>query len=299
MYSYAYFTMDDVSAGTSKWLKAIQQCVQSTKPQCHYSDKQLRRFLMDKIDTYNEDSRDTTCSRAQAVSVIGLQIPPSWVPTPPPKVWVLNKEIQLDEDGQLVDLTSSPYTWISDVCKKRTELFKPDSATGEISFVDPQRSSSAKAPLDDSALVNLLHALENSYEENFPGVLMMLGGYVLAVHYETVIDEFEKVPATILFGDVQCGKSEATKAALSTTGMMNANFFSHISDSRVFAYSSQTTLGVVLDDPKDVHEVEKKITYHFQRANAATMSYSYKPRTTFITSLNEQPTLRNLAKQSR
>ena len=47
---------------------------------------------------------------------------------------------------------------------------------------------------------------------------------MLAVHYEAMIDEFEKVPANILFGDVQCGKSEATKAALSTTGMLNANF---------------------------------------------------------------------------
>ena len=122
---------------------------------------------------------------------------------------------------------------------------------------------------------------------------------MLAVHYEAMIDEFEKVPATILFGYVQCGKSEATKAALSTTGMLNANFFSHISDSRVFAYSAQTTLGIVLDDPKDVQEVQKKVTYHFHRANAATMSYSYKSRTTFITSLNEHPTLCNLAKQSR
>ena len=255
--------------------------------------------MMDKIDAYNEDSRNAVCSRAQAVSAIGLQIPPSWIPTPPPKVWVLNKEIQLDEDGKAIDIASSPYVWVSDVCTKRTELFKPDSATGEISFVDPQKSSTAKAPLDESALVNLLLALDESYEENFPGVLMMLGGYVLVIHYETAIDEFEKVPATILFGDVQCGKSEATRAALSTTGMVNANFFSHISDSRVYAYSAQTTLGVVIDDPKDVQEVEKKITYHFQRANAATMSYSYKPRTTFITSLNEYPTLSNLAKRSR
>ena len=77
------------------------------------------------------------------MSVISLQILPSWVPTPPSKVWVLNKDIQLDEHGKLIDLASSPYTWVSNFCMKHTELFKP-----EIAFVDPQRSSTAEVPLD-------------------------------------------------------------------------------------------------------------------------------------------------------
>lgn len=50
--------------------------------------------------------------------------------------------------------------------------------------------------------------------------MLALGGYVLAVHYESLI-----VPATILYGEVQYGKSEGTKAALSTTGSVDGNFF--------------------------------------------------------------------------
>lgn len=54
--------------------------------------------------------------------------------------------------------------------------------------------------------------------------MLALGGYVLAVHYESLIE-----PATILYGEVQYGKSEGTKAALSTTGTVDGNFFSAIS----------------------------------------------------------------------
>lgn len=94
-------------------------------------------------------------------------------------------------------LASSPYTWVSDVYMKRNK-FKPDSATQDISFVDCLKSSTGRMPPDESALVNLLSVFEESYEERFPGVLMMLERYMLAVHYETVIDELEQVPATFL-----------------------------------------------------------------------------------------------------
>ena len=78
-------------------------------------------------------------------------------------------------------------------------------------------------------------------------------------------------------------------------GVQEANYFSAISDTRTFAFSSQTTLGMVLDDPSDIKKVSKKLTYHFQKASAATMSYDY---TTFLTSMNE-PTLKQLAKSAR
>ena len=45
-----------------------------------------------------------------------------------------------------------------------------------------------------------------------------------------------------MYGEVQCGKSEATKATLATTGTVDGNFFTMISDARAFAYTSKLPL---------------------------------------------------------
>ena len=87
---------------------------------------------------------------------------------------------------------------------------------------------------------------------------------------------------------MQCGKTKATRAALSLLGVASSNFFSDMSDSRAFEFTSQTTLGMVIDDPEDLKQVAKKLTYHFQKSHASTKMYSYQPRTTFITSMNER-----------
>lgn len=89
-----------------------------------------------------------------------------------------------------------------------------------------------------------------------------------------------------------------TRAALSTMGVQEANYFCEISDARTCAFSAQTTLDLVLDDPTDINQLSKKLTFHFQKATAASMTYEYTPRTTFLTSMNT-PTLKRLAKRDR
>ena len=203
----------------------------------------------------------------------------------------------MDENGLPVSLSESPYVWLSNVCEHRVEFFRPNKA-GVIELIDPSERASVTMQLEESCLDELLLALDDNYEENFPGVLLTIGGYVISVHYESLMEEYGKVPATIVYGEVQCGKVEATKATLATTGTIDGNFFTMISDARAFAYTSQTTLGIVIDDPSDLKEISKKLLYHFSKANATTMHYSYKPRTTFISSMNVE-TLDKLAKHSR
>ena len=284
-----------MTAGTKRWANVIGQCVQTSRPQCHFSDRQLIKYLMQKIDQHNEEQQSSIGKRAQAVSVLGLQIPPAWASQQ--RVWVFNEKVQLDEDGLPVSLSESPYVWLSNVCEHRVEFFRPNKA-GVIELIDPSKRASVTMQLEESCLDDLLLALDDNYEENFPGVLLTIGGYVISVHYESLMEEYGKVPATIVYGEVQCGKSEATKATLATTGTVDGNFFTMISDARAFAYTSQTTLGIVIDDPSDLKEISKKLLYHFSKANATTMHYSYKPRTTFISSMNVE-TLDKLAKHSR
>lgn len=170
--------------------------------------------------------------------------------------------------------------------------------TGEYSLVNPRKRSIATLRLDSEFLVHLLLAIKDNYDTNFAGALLVLGGYIVSLHYESLMEKYNNVPATIVYGEVQCGKSLITKAVLATTGVQNANFFSSLSDPRTFAFSSQTTLGMVLDDPCDVKQVARKLTYHFQKAPAATMCYEHTPKTTFLTSMNI-PTLQQLAKHAR
>lgn len=69
-------------------------------------------------------------------------------------------------------------------------------------------------PLDKSALCTVIAMLQKYYDHIFTVELGVLGRYVAAVHYESLISEYSCAPATIANGEVQCRKSRATKAVL-------------------------------------------------------------------------------------
>ena len=125
----AYFTQEDVKCGRKKWVKAICSSLPSTKPQCpELSDRDLAFFLMYKTDSFL--SR-TSITKKCAVRVTGLQRPPAWVPPPfqNMKVWVLNADVQIDEDGHIIPQDQSPYIWLGSICAARPDIFQPEPVT--------------------------------------------------------------------------------------------------------------------------------------------------------------------------
>ena len=68
------------------------QCVQMSRPQCHFSNKQ---YLMHKIDEHNDQHQTSsqTGGRCQAIGVLGLQDQPPWASSK--RVWVFNENVQL------------------------------------------------------------------------------------------------------------------------------------------------------------------------------------------------------------
>ena len=279
---FAYFTQEDVNNGRKRWVKAICDSLQSTRPQCpEISDRDLAYYLMYKTDSFVHNGASTKKSAARAT---GLQKQPKWLnpSSQAMKVWVLNGDVHLNEDGKPIQPSESPYLWLGDVCSGRPDVLQPEIQTGQHLIADPNSKSIATLPLDKSVLSTLIATLENYYDHNFPAALCVLGGYVAAVHYESLISDYGCVPATIAYGEVQCGKSKATKAALSTVGLTKPNFFNQLSDSKSFEFTSQTTMGMVLDDPEDLKQIAKKLVYHFQRAHASTKAYDYEPRTTSL-----------------
>ena len=278
-------------------MKAICSSLPSTKPQCpELSDRELAFFLMYKTDSFL--SR-TSITKKCAVRVTGLQRPPAWVPPPfqNMKVWVLNADVQIDVDGYIIPQDQSRYIWLGSICAARPDIFQPEPVTRQ-KLADPTKQSITKTPLNSSALYELITTLEGYYAHNFAAAALVLGGFILAVLYEALVEQHGYVPATIAYGRVQSGKSKATKAALSTVGLKDQNFFNQVSDSKALEFTNHTTMGMVMDDPEDPKQIAKKLIYHFQKANASNMAYEFQARTTFLSSMNLKM-LRKLSKEAR
>ena len=148
-------------------------------------------------------------------------------------VWVLNDTVHLNADGEPLTSESSPYVWLG-------SFYKPSSSHGNTSsgiLRDNCLAAHVTLPLRDSALVDLISALEHCYENNFAATLLVLGAAVICNHYEVLFARFQQVPATIVYGEVCCGKTKATRAALSVTGTQNTNFFSSITDARSYRFA--------------------------------------------------------------
>jgi hypothetical protein len=145
--------------------------------------------------------------------------------------------------------------------------------------------------------VELVSVLERCYENNFPATPLVLGAAVICNHYEILFAQFQQVPVTIVYGEVCCGKTRATRAALSVVGAQNTNFFSSITDARSYRFAGMTTLGMVIDDPREDKELAKKISFHFDQSTVSTCARDYQPKTTFICSMN-MPCLQRIASDS-
>lgn len=157
----------------------------------------------------------------KAATVVGLQDSKEGV-------WVFNKDVHINADGEPIPIDASPYVWLGKFYPSQQGYDSESQAV----IRDDSLSANVTLPLDDSAVVNLLESLEACYEENFPAALLMLGSAVIANHYEALYNRFQKIPATLAYGEVNCGKTTATKAALSMVGAQNTNLFKAISDAK-------------------------------------------------------------------
>ena len=184
-------------------------------------------------------------------------------------IWVMNENVHIDSSGTLIDPACSPYVWISNLLD--------DDMMPSVEVTKKKRKY----------VQDLVLSLEECYQDNTPAAILTLGAGVLCSHYELLNLEAKlEVPATLLVGKVNLGKSRATSAALSLLGAHKCNFLSSISDSK--SRKLKTTLGYVIDDPNDPAEIAQKISYHFDMGKSTTEHGTYIPRCTFISSINDE-----------
>ena len=266
LYREAYFS-DENTKNAKTWIKALNCMKNEHGLMSKASDKQITSYVMMKKKQLSKKSVK------YAAKVTGLNTTEGGR-----KLWVLNAAVQIDEEGNLVGAEESPVVWLG-------QFFPKDSCPTNI----PACFSNAMTDLDKSVLPKLINALESYYGSNFPASLLILGAYLLCIHYEALMDFTQQVPATIAFGKVSLGKSRACKAALATMGLESANFVCKISDPQCWRRTSTTTLGLVIDDLTNAtKEISEKILMHFERSPAENFRATYTPRTTFITSVNHE-----------
>lgn len=271
----AFFTAQDATCKRN-WEQALQQSIDYPALKCCATNTQLSTYLMAKYEAYAEEHNGMPPFQV-AAKFLGLQSIEN------DKVWVLNKMLQLDENGKQITPMASKYVWLGDFAAKCKSL-------SHYSIVNHSLSVQVNGPLSKKkALKKLIGCLKDAYEENYPAALLTLGAQVMSTHYEMINAATQcKVPATILHGDVSHGKSLASKAALSMLGIQHNHFLTSITDTKSVQVTSCTTLGLVIDDPSDIKEISEKILYHFEKGIAAKHNANYIPRCTFISSINKE-----------
>ena len=107
----------------------------------------------------------------------------------------------------------------------------------------------------------------------------MLGVHLLHFNYELLQQLVGGVPIGVLYGDVQTGKSTAMEAALSLLGTQESHYRKRCSDVRFLRITSQTTLGLVLDDLTQAHGLVEKIMVLFDGKAVESGGETFRPRT--------------------
>ena len=253
----AFVSCKDTEERT-KWIGILQKELGFAALMCNANNTQLGSYIMKKIEMAY---RNGGLEKKEMVTVVGRQKGDQ-------EMWVFNSKIHIDGNGRQVDPSESPYIWTKSM----------DSLASEISCVKKSKSK----------IRSLISAIERSYGVNCPAVLLTLGASVLCFHYQFLNEKSFSVPATILTGAVSAGKSRASQIALSLTGSQKTSFITSVTQSKMKSITSKTTIGIVLDDPKDPIDIIDKVMHHYDRGKSCSQSSTDVPQTTFLTTVNTQ-----------
>ena len=249
-------------------MQLILRLVSSNKQNAMTHYLQISAYLMRKVEQfYGHTNENSSQSFKKAVEVVGLQ--PGGEGSN--RIWALNKNIFI-KNGAYLNTQASPYCWVA------ANGFPP---------YDMQCTARESTVVAGSlALSNLIWALEEVHQLNFPAALLLLGAQALSTHYEQIYDIAGQVPATLAFGGVSLGKTKATEAAQSILGLSKTFRPTKITDKQATRLSSLSTLGFVIDDPSMPNEFCEKVLAHFEKGMIMSCAASYQPRCTFTVTLN-------------
>ena len=135
-------------------------------------------------------------------------------------------------------------------------------------------------------LVNLWNSVEICAQHNSDAALFTFGAVAMNMHFQTLVDLKGGSPVVVLYGEPDVGKTTIANAALSVLGIeactfrgMRREYFGHL--------ASQTSLGLMYDDPNKVNEVENFIIDFYNQITRGSFERGLEtPRCGFLLSCN-------------
>ena len=125
-------------------------------------------------------------------------------------------------------------------------------------------------------LINLWEAVEECSQHNSSSALFTFGAVAMNAHFQTLVELKGGAPVVVLYGEPDVGKTTIANAAMSVLGIeacsflgMRREFFVHL--------ASQTSLGLMYDDPNKVQEVENIIVDFYNGMTRVHSNVALKP----------------------
>ena len=135
-------------------------------------------------------------------------------------------------------------------------------------------------------LVNLWEAMDICSQHNSGAALFTFGAVAMNLHFQTLVELKGGAPVVVLYGEPDVGKTTIANAAMSVLGIeactfrgTRREFFVHL--------ASQTSLGLMYDDPNKVQEVENIIVDFYNGMTRGSFKRGLEtPRCGFLLACN-------------
>ena len=135
-------------------------------------------------------------------------------------------------------------------------------------------------------LINLWKAVEICSQHNGASALLTFGAVAMNMHFQTLVELKGGAPVVVLSGEPDVGKTTIANAAMSALGIEACSFrgtrreyFVHL--------ASQTSLGLMYDDPNKIQEVENIILDFYNQVTRGSFKRGLEtPRCGFLLACN-------------
>lgn len=193
-----------------------------------------------------------------AVSCIGRQ--------PNSTVYVLNNNVQIDDEGRLIPKERQTYVWIGDkLSNKRGKL--PDG------IANPHYSLDILQPLSVQPLIECIYILKQVCGNNFMPAYMTICGCVMNMHYEAIMNKIGSCPVVVMVGEPESGKTTIINIARSMIGTARHSKISDFNEAFLAKLLCETTMGIISDDSDKAKTVGKMFIKQFNNLARGTLTH--------------------------
>ncbi len=257
---------------TTTFIQALNESLESGALMCQLYNAELSKYLMSLTNEFCRNQMNLGVPRVRyikkAAECLGRQSGS--------RVWVMNKDVHLDENGKRINTIDSEYIWLGSLASSRS-----------LTHVAPA-SDAALIPLLSSpqaALDKTLTCLRQAVDNNFTPAFFVIASAAMAVHYESVIDKYGMCPIPVATGFKNTGKSTTARTALALLGTPQF-FIREVTAVQSSALSSRKTFPTVFDDPDELSKVKAMIDNLFNAGARSTSRSTTVSRSTAVLTLN-------------